>query len=82
MREFGQEHKPTYLNSRFSYTGRSLTISKALWELEDGYELPEQLLNLEHLDKKPECTWIPAMALALGLSKSMPLYNHDLDESL
>ena len=71
---------PKSLRLRFSHTGRALTISKAVREFEGAQ--PEEPINLEHLDVKPGSFWIPAIALALGISRSLPLYHHNLDESL
>ena len=64
---------------RFSHTGRALTISKAVLEYDNS---PEKILNLEHLDFRPASTWIPVVALGLGILKSMPLYHHNLDDTL
>ena len=73
-------HDAKSTSLRFSHSGSVLTISRALWEFSDDRK--KEFINLEHLDKKPAVTWIPTIALALGISKSLPLYNHSLDEAL
>ena len=71
---------PSSLRLRFSHSGSSLKISNAVWK-HDGGPLAETM-SLEHLQKPPVSNWLPSIALAIGLSRSLPLYNHSLDPSL
>lgn len=53
-----------------------LTISTAAWEV---FHAPlDSSPSLNHLRSEPASTWFPAIALALGLSKSLPLYPYTL----
>lgn len=77
-----RKHESKFIGLRFGRTGRSLTISNAFEEVEDEEVGSENFLSLDFLDKRPLSIWVPAIALALGIAKSMPLYNHGIDESL
>lgn len=54
----------------------ALTISTATWELSHA-PLPHSL-SIAHLRSTPASSWVPCIALALGLCKSLPLYTHTL----
>lgn len=72
---------PTSLRFRLSILpSAELTISAATWEASHA-PLPSSL-SLVHLRSKPASTWFPSIALALGLSKSLPLYTYTLPPSL
>ena len=71
---------PTSIRFRLGHTGSSVAIDNASWEFEN---LPcDGDVSLDHLHSQPASNWIPSIALALGLSKSLPLYNHSLDPAL
>ncbi|KAL9098164.1 MAG: hypothetical protein Q9163_006123 [Psora crenata] len=72
--------KPMSLRFRIGHVGSSLAIMDASWEHE---HLPlASAPSLDHLRSSPASTWIPTVALALGLSKSLPLYNYRLEPSI
>lgn len=71
---------PTFLRLRFFGSGSALVISNAMWEYGNGSLAPN--LSISHLEKSPLSFWVPSIALSLGLSRSLPLYNHSLDPSL
>lgn len=62
-----------------STTG-ALTICTATWEKSHA-PLPYSP-SLTHLQSGSASTWFPSIALSLGLSKSLPLYTHNLPPSL
>ena len=72
--------RPMSLRFRLGHVGNSMAITSATWEHEN-MPLTESPF-LDHLRVVPASTWAPSIALALGLSKSHPLYNHHLDQSL
>ncbi|CAD6579042.1 MAG: hypothetical protein ASARMPREDX12_009047 [Alectoria sarmentosa] len=72
--------KPTSIRFRLSHVGSSVSISHALWEQENKPLASSP--SLDHLRSGPASNWAPPIALALGLSKSFPLYNHHLDDFL
>ena len=74
------QFRPMSLRFRLGHLGTAVTIANAVWEHEN-MPLAESL-SLDHLRSPPASTWAPSIALALGLSKSLPLYNHHLDPSL
>ena len=71
---------PGSLQLRFSSSGSALTISSAIWKYKNG--ALAQNLSLSHLQKSPASIWVPSVALSLGLTRSLPLYNHSLNPSL
>lgn len=72
--------KPTSLRFRLGHLGSSVTISNAMWENENVPLTGSP--SLDHVRSAPASTWVPSIALALGLSQSLPLYNHTLDPTL
>ena len=72
--------RPMSIRFRLGHRGDSVTISNAIWEHEN-MPLAESL-TLDHFRSGSASIWAPSIALALGLSKSFPLYNHHLDPSL
>lgn len=74
------KYRPMSLRIRLGHLGSSIAISNAMWEHEN-MPLAESP-SLDHLRSHPISTWAPPIALALGLSKSLPLYNHVLDPAL
>ena len=68
---------PTSLRFRLGHLpSGDLTISTATWEV--SHAPLDSSPSLKHLRSKPASTWFPAIALALGLSKSLPLYTYTL----
>ena len=74
------KYRPTSIRFRLGHLGTSINISNAVWEHENMP--PTETPSLDHLRSPPASTWAPSIALALGLSKSLPLYNHHLNPSL
>jgi len=68
---------PTSLRLRLGHSGPAATISNAIWE-HNNETLPTNP-SPSHLLASPASLWLPATALALGLHKSLPFYNHHLD---
>lgn len=74
------EYRPMSLRILLGHLGSSVTIANAIWEHE---EMPlTESPSLDHLRSHPASVWTPAIALAFGLSKSLPLYTHNLDPTL
>ena len=72
---------PTSLRFRLGFLpSAELTISAATWEASHA-PLPSSP-SLIHLRSRPASTWFPSIALALGLSKSLPLYTYTLPPSI
>ncbi|KAL2043745.1 hypothetical protein N7G274_003264 [Stereocaulon virgatum] len=72
--------RPMSLRLRLGHLGKSVAISNAVWEHEN---MPlSESPDLDHLHSSPASNWAPSVALAFGLSRSLPLYNHHLDHSL
>lgn len=72
-------YTPTSTSLRFRLDhlpSGALTISIAIWEV--SHAPIDSSPSLKHLRSKPALTWFPAIALALGLSKSLPLYTYTL----
>ncbi len=69
--------KPTSLRLRLGHSGPAATISNAIWE-HNNETLPTKP-SPSHLLASPASLWLPTTALALGLHKSLPFYNHHLD---
>lgn len=68
---------PTSLRFRLGHLpSGDLTISTAAWEI--SHAPLNSSPSLKHLRSKPASTWFPAIALALGLSKALPLYTYTL----
>lgn len=68
---------PTSLRFRLGHLpSGDLNISTAAWEV--SHAPLDSSPSLKHLRSKPASTWFPAIALALGLSKSLPLYTYTL----
>ncbi|MCJ1450129.1 hypothetical protein MMC28_000458 [Mycoblastus sanguinarius] len=72
--------RPMSLRFRLGHSGSLVTISDAIWEHEN-MPLPSPP-SLKHLLIPHASFWTPSIALALGLSRSLPLYNHNLDPSI
>lgn len=68
------------LRIRLGHLGSSVTISNAIWEHENVPRAESP--SLHHLRVRPASAWAPSIALAFGLSKSLRLYNYNLDTSL
>ena len=82
-----QVSNPSYLPTATSLRFRlgflpsdALTISTATWEAFHA-PLPSSP-SLTHLRSAPASIWFPIIALALGLSKSLPLYTYTLPPSI
>lgn len=75
-----QSLKPTSLCFRLGHLGSSVTISHAMWEHENVPLTGSP--SLDDVRSAPASTWVSSIALALGLSQSLPLYNHTLDPTL
>ncbi|MCJ1280360.1 hypothetical protein MMC21_008187 [Puttea exsequens] len=69
--------RPMSIRLRLGHLGNSVTISNAVWEHE--YMPLAGGPSLDHLMSVAAASWAPSIALALGLSQSLPLYNHRLD---
>lgn len=68
---------PTSLRFRLGFLpSGDLTISTAVWEV--SHTPLSSSPSLTHLRSKPTSTWFPSIALALGHSKSLPLYTYSL----
>lgn len=65
---------PTSLRISLGSLSGALTISTATWELSHA-PLPDAP-SITHLRFALASSWFPCIALALGLSKSLPLYTH------
>lgn len=79
--------KPTSLRFRLGLlpptsrsTSSALTVCEATWESSHA-PLPSSP-SLSHLRSGPASIWFPFIALSFGLSKSLPLYTHNLPSSL
>lgn len=72
--------KPTSMRFRLEHVGSSVSISHAVWEHENQPLVSSP--SLDHLHFNPALDWAPSIALALGLSQSLPLYHHHLDPHL
>ncbi|KAK4690491.1 hypothetical protein P7C71_g6312, partial [Lecanoromycetidae sp. Uapishka_2] len=80
IKQTSYKYRPMSLRLRLGHHGSSVTIANAIWEHEN-IPLAESP-SLDHLRSHPTSGWAPSIALAFGLSKSLPLYNHNLDPSL
>ena len=79
--------EPTFLRFRLGLlpptsrsTSSALKICEATWESSHA-PLPSSP-SLSHLRSGPGSVWLPSIALSFGLSKSLPLYTHNLPSSL
>lgn len=65
---------------RLGHVGSSASITNAIWEQENKTLATSP--SLDHLPFVPLSSWAPSIALALGLSKSLPLYHQLIDHHL
>lgn len=78
--DFSKLDTPTSLRFRLDFVSSILSISTASWE-HDRSPLPSSP-SLKHLHLPPASIWFPSIVLALGLSRSLPLYTHTISPSL
>ena len=75
----GSPSKRASICLRFAGSASALRISNAMWRY-DGSSSTKPL-PLQMLKTPPASRWLPPIALAVGLARSSPLYNHSLDSS-
>ena len=79
-RPVGSLSKRASLCLRFAGSASTLKISSAMWK-HDG-KASVKAITLPWLNEPQASSWLPPIALTLGLARSFPLYNHSLDLSL
>lgn len=72
--------RPTSTRFRLGHVDSSVSIAHAVWEHKNNPLASSP--SLDHVRSGPASNWTPSLVLALGLSRSLPLYHHHLDHQL